>query len=65
MLYRLRKDMPEKEFYPASATAVCPNMKMNTLEMVRDSLEENRFVVTVPEATRKKAYDSIARMLEL
>ena len=34
ILYRLRKENPEKNFYPASAQAICPDMKKITLEKV-------------------------------
>ena len=39
MLYRLRKLLPEKTFYPVSENAVCEYMKMNTLEKLLSSLE--------------------------
>jgi len=65
MLYRLRKENPEKKFYPASEKMVCPNMKYNTLEKVRDSLEYMVHPIKVPEETRVRAYQSINRMLEL
>ncbi|MDF1557959.1 MAG: quinolinate synthase NadA [ANME-2 cluster archaeon] len=64
MLHRLRKDNPDKIFYPASKYAVCPNMKMNNLESILDALEENRYVITVPEAVRVRARQALDRMLE-
>ncbi|MCL7414787.1 MAG: quinolinate synthase NadA [ANME-2 cluster archaeon] len=64
MLHRLRKDNPDKIFYPASKYAVCPNMKMNNLESIIAALEENRYVITVPEAVRVRARQALDRMLE-
>ncbi len=65
MLYRLKKEMPDKLFYYASETAVCPSMKMHTLEKVRDCLKNMKYEVKVPEGVAKKARISIERMLEL
>jgi quinolinate synthase len=65
MLHRLRKENPDKKFYPASEKMVCPNMKYHTLEKVRDSLKGMVHVIKVPEEIRVKAYQSIKRMLDL
>jgi len=64
MLHRLRKDNPDKIFYPASKYAVCPNMKMNDLKSIFVALEENKYVITVPEAMRERAKQALDRMLE-
>ncbi len=65
MLHRLRKDMPDKLFYCASETAICPDMKMHTLEKVRDALKYNQYEVRVPEDIANKARGAIERMLSL
>ncbi|MFH1835410.1 MAG: quinolinate synthase NadA [Methanobacteriota archaeon] len=65
MLHRLKKDNPEKFFYPASELAVCPNMKRTTLDKVAWSLRELRTVVSIPEDIRLRARKSIERMLEI
>ncbi|MDP3103709.1 MAG: quinolinate synthase NadA [Candidatus Methanoperedens sp.] len=64
LLHRLRKENPQKKFYPASAYAVCPNMKMNTLGSIIQALEKNEHVIKVPENIRKKAKQALDRMLE-
>jgi quinolinate synthase len=64
MLHRLKKENPDKEFYPASSYAVCPSMKMNSLSNIITALEENRYVVTIPESIREQAKKSLDRMLE-
>ncbi len=65
IIYRLRKENPEKKFIPASEQAICPNMKLITLEKVLWSLEEMRPMVNVPEVTRLKAKAAVDRMLEI
>jgi len=65
MLYKLRKDNPDKTFYPARDNAVCKYMKMITLEKVLHSLEEEVYEVKVPEHIAVRAKKSIDRMLEI
>ena len=65
LVYRLKKDNPKKEFYPASERAVCPNMKRTTEEKIISALEEMRGEVRVPENIRVRAKKSIDRMLEI
>jgi len=59
----LRKENPDKVFYPASELAVCPNMKLTTLEKVLWSLEGMDYEVHVPEEVILRARQSIQRML--
>jgi quinolinate synthase len=65
ILHRLRKENPDKKFYPASKPAECPNMKKITLEKVLWSLEDMKNKVTVDEQVRVKAKTCIDRMLEI
>jgi quinolinate synthase len=65
ILHRLRKENPGKTFIPVSERAVCPNMKMTTLESVLLSLQDMSPQVKVPEDIRVKAALSIERMLEI
>ena len=64
-IYRLKKDNPDKEFYPASEAAVCPNMKRTTQEKILWALEELRQEVRVTEAIRQRALKSIGLMLKI
>ncbi|MDD4997272.1 MAG: quinolinate synthase NadA [Syntrophales bacterium] len=64
ILHRLGRENPGKTFYPASPAAVCPNMKLTTLEKVLWSLEEMTHEVDVPEDIRVRARGSIERMLQ-
>jgi quinolinate synthase len=65
MIYRLKKDNLDKEFYPASEAAVCPNMKRTTQEKILFALEELKFEVKVPDAIRARAKKAIDLMLEI
>jgi quinolinate synthase len=63
ILHRLKKENPDKAFYPASEHALCPNMKLTTLEKVLWSLEKMQHEVRVPEDIRVKARGAVDRML--
>ncbi len=65
MLYRLEKEIPGKSFYPLSETAICQNMKKNTLEKAFHALESGGPKITVPEEVRTKSEKAIRRMLEI
>jgi len=65
ILYRLRKENPGKKFIAASEQAVCPRMKLITLETVLWSLENMTHQVKVPERTRLRAKRAVDRMLEV
>jgi len=65
ILHRLKKENPEKRFYPASELADCTNMKLNNLEKLLWSLEDLEYKVEVPDEIARKAKRSIDRMLEI
>jgi len=65
IMHRLKKENPGKQFILAYEDAVCPNMKLNTLERLYTSLKEEKYVVTVPEPVVKKARKALERMFEL
>lgn len=65
VLHRLRKDSPSKTFVLAYDGAVCPNMKLNTLERVYASLKEEKYLITVPKPIAKQARKALERMFEL
>ena len=61
-----------KKIIPAPATenntcacSECPYMKMNTVEKLYNALLFEQPEIVVPEAVRLKAYQSVARMLEM
>jgi quinolinate synthase len=63
IIHRLRKENPGKKFIPASEQAVCPRMKLITLENVLWSLQEMAPQVKVPEEIRLRAKVAVDRML--
>ncbi|MDR1941448.1 MAG: quinolinate synthase NadA [Endomicrobium sp.] len=65
ILYRLKQDNPDKNFYGVSSLAVCPNMKKITLAKTLDALSNMKNVVTVAKEIREKAYVPIKKMLDV
>ncbi len=65
IIYRMQKENPGKKFYPVTNLAICPNMKLTTLEKVLWSLEDMKTVIKVPEDIASKARKAIERMLEI
>jgi len=65
IIHRLKKENPDKEFIPAFARAICPNMKLINLEKVLWSLEGEETKIEVPEDIAVKAKSAIDRMIAL
>ena len=62
--YRLSSMFPGKVFHPLP-TAICPNMKKNTITKVLKSLESMQYSVTVPEDVAERARRALDAMLEV
>ena len=65
IIHRLKKENPDKNFYPANKFAVCSDMKLITLEKIATSLSKMKDEVKVPEKIRENARKPIERMLEV
>ncbi|OGO19921.1 MAG: quinolinate synthase [Chloroflexi bacterium RBG_16_50_9] len=65
IIHRLSKENPGKSFIPVSQKAVCPNMKLITLEKVLWSLEDMAPEVKVPEDIRVRARTAVDKMLKI
>jgi quinolinate synthase len=65
LMYKLRKDNPDKKFYPLRKDMVCPNMKKTSLNSVLHCLETETYKIKVPEEIRVPAKDALDRMLEI
>jgi len=65
LLHRLRKENPGKKFYPASEQAICPTMKLTTLEKVLWCLENMEYEVKITDEIRLRAKRAVDRMLEV
>lgn len=62
---RLSRDYKDKNFYLVCKKAVCPNMKMNTLEDILHVLETEQNEIFVDEKIAAKARQSIERMVAI
>lgn len=65
ILYRLRKENPDKEFLLASEALICPNMKLTTIDDIIECLEEMKNIITVPEEIGVRAKMALDAMLEV
>jgi quinolinate synthase len=65
LIHRLTKENPDKRFIPASGRAVCPNMKLITLEKILWALADMTPQVKVPEEVRVRAKAAVDKMLAI
>ncbi|EJY55397.1 quinolinate synthetase complex, A subunit [Alicyclobacillus hesperidum URH17-3-68] len=65
ILHQMERQNPHKRFIPANRKAVCPFMKMITLEKVLASLVEMRTIISVPVETAQRARIALERMVEI
>ncbi len=65
VMYKLKKDNPDKTFYLLDKGFVCPNMKKTTLRSVYDALNEMKYRITVDKDISERAKKALDRMLEL
>jgi quinolinate synthase len=65
LMHRLKKENPDKIFYPLRKDMICPNMKKTTLNSVLTALKEMKNVIKVPEEIRIPAKRALDRMLEI
>lgn len=63
LLYGLRKNNPDKIFYPLRKDMICPNMKKTSLKSVINVLETESNTIKVPEEIRIPAKKALDRML--
>lgn len=63
ILWRLRKENPDKTFIIPSRGLICPNMKLTSLEDILKSLETLEPRITVPEPIRLRALSALEKML--
>jgi quinolinate synthase len=65
IVYRLKKENPTKNFYPARDQSFCSNMKKTDLRKVLKSLEDMVYKVEVPLEISQKARGAIEKMVAL
>jgi quinolinate synthase len=64
LLHRLHGLYPHKRFVAVSRGAVCPNMKLTTLDKAITALRDGLNEVTVPPRIRERALRAVQRMVE-
>ncbi|HMQ11153.1 MAG TPA: quinolinate synthase NadA [Oligoflexia bacterium] len=71
LIQKAQKICPDKEIHPiyqhksCDQSCACPYMKVTNLNSVLDSLQHDRFKITVAEDIRLKALKSVEKMLEI
>ena len=65
IFHPLKKNNPNKQFFPASEKMICKDMKLITLEKVIHSLKKLEPRIIVPENIRKKSLKALNRMIEI
>lgn len=65
IIYRMKKENPTKNFYPARDVAFCFNMKKIDLGKVLRSLENMIYKVEVPLEISQRARGAIEKMVEI
>jgi quinolinate synthase len=65
LVHALAKAAPGKRFFQPAPEPVCPNMKLTTLEKVRDCLRDLTGEILVPEDVRVAALGAVERMVAI
>lgn len=64
IIYRLKKENPDKEFYPIKKGSLCWDMKMISLKDVYISLLDERYKIDLEEDIINKSKRALEKMLE-
>lgn len=65
VIYELETKNPRKKFYFADKGKVCEDMKLNSLEKLREALRGSSNKAEVSDEIREKALGSLEKMIEL
>lgn len=65
VLYQMQKENPHKKFYTVTHNQICPDMKKNTLEKIRDCLKDYKNEVVLEESFMELAKKPLEKMHEL
>ena len=65
IIYRMKKENPERNFHPVKDLAHCSNMKKIDLSKVLASLEDMKYKVEVPVEISQRARGAIEKMVRL
>jgi quinolinate synthase len=64
LLERMKRENPDKIFYPCATPKICSNMKRTTLEDIYNALNEEKYEITVDQNIAEKARHALQKMLE-
>ena len=62
---RLKRDYPDKEFTLIKENLICESMKLNTLEDIYNSLNDETYEIKVDREISQKALKCIEKMLDV
>lgn len=65
MIYRLKREIPKKEFYLINSKLYCPNMKKTNLNLIYEALAEFKHIIEIPTNLLEKARRPLLRMFEV
>lgn len=65
VMYKLKKDSPDKQFYLLSSGLVCPNMKKTSLQSVYEALRDLKHDIRLDEQLMHWARIPLDRMLQV
>ena len=65
LVHALEKAAPHKRFYELAPRMLCPNMKLTTLEKVRDALAFEQYSIDVAEDVAERARAAVERMIAI
>ena len=63
LLYSLQKAAPGKRFHHPVVPMICPNMKLTSLESLRDALRDMEHEIEIAEDVRAAALGAVERMV--
>lgn len=65
MIHQLKKNHPDRNFYPLKNSAICIGMKKNTLKNLYEALKEDKHEIILSDEIMKKAVYSIENMFKV
>jgi quinolinate synthase len=64
LLERMKREHPDKKFYPAFRPRICSNMKRTSLRDVYDSLKEEKYEIEIDPEIARRANKALEGMLK-